>query len=204
MRYLSLTLALFFVILVSPVSTQTPDLNVTVNALPQTAAEFSALRDSIGNTPQGGVALLIMALRLYQSNPTEGTPCMIMAVDRSLLVESNRADSYQGFALMGYEASRNQRQLQQHPYLPNSYIRGTSPENGYALPAGPFVFEITRNRYSGEEESGRIKLFIRSSGADSPRPVTLVRNNRGVWKAKEYSSIVVGIRAPASTTDDAL
>ncbi|WP_167882958.1 DUF6935 domain-containing protein [Leptospira barantonii] len=39
---------------------------------------------------------------------------------------------------------------------------------------------------------------IRLSGADTPRPVTLKKNAKGVWKAREFSSLLVGIKKPAS------
>ena len=48
------------------------------------------------------------------------------------------------------------------------------------------------------------KMFVWSTGADSPRPVHLVKNNRGVWKAKNWNSLSVGVRAPVQVVDDDL
>ena len=50
----------------------------------------------------------------------------------------------------------------------------------------------------------RAKLFVFSSGADSPRPVTVKKNNRGLWKATSYSSLDVGVRPPIVIVDDDL
>ena len=60
------------------------------------------------------------------------------------------------------------------------------------------------NPYSGDASEGRLKVFVASSGAASPRPVTLQRNNRGLWKAVEWSSLTLGVAAPSSEDEDAL
>ncbi len=42
------------------------------------------------------------------------------------------------------------------------------------------------------------------TGAATPRPVTLKRNDRGVWKAYEWSSLLVGVRPPVLKIEDDL
>lgn len=90
------------------------------------------------------------------------------------------------------------------PFIAASYFKGALPENGYAVPADSSLkLEITRNKYSvisGDE----VKVFVYSSGASSPRPVRLKRNSSGIWKADEFSSLVVGVKPPAERekTDD--
>ena len=92
--------------------------------------------------------------------------------------------------------------LAKNPYWPTSYVEGSSPEENYKVES-PFQFTFTRNKYS-EISSDRIKVFIACSGADTPRPITLQKNNRGIWKALEYSSLFVGMRAPGKPADDDL
>ena len=79
---------------------------------------------------------------------------------------------------------------------------GTSPDNGYTLPEPPYTLEITRNPYS-EINENTVKVFVLSSGADSPRPVTLKQNSRGIWKVS-VESLILGIREPvtADPVDD--
>ncbi|MBN2801030.1 MAG: hypothetical protein JXX28_17965 [Deltaproteobacteria bacterium] len=82
---------------------------------------------------------------------------------------------------------------QQHIF--RSYAAGTSPEDGYAVDPAQFQIEITRR---DEAEPGApLRLYIRSSGADSPRPVSLKRSTTtGRYYLWEWSSLYVGVRKP--------
>jgi hypothetical protein len=95
-------------------------------------------------------------------------------------------------------------QVQGKAYLPWAYIEGATPENGYAVSGPPYVVTCTDNPYSGDVDSGQFKVFVACSGADSPRPVTLKRNNKGIWKASEWSSLLVGVKMPVEESDDDL
>ena len=81
-------------------------------------------------------------------------------------------------------------------YVPRSYFDGATPDNEYA-PALPYSIQVTENPYS-YANSGYAKLFIKSGGADDPRPITLRNAKDGKWYLWEYSSILLGIREPAS------
>jgi len=177
---------------------QNPTYTVNVNTVPSDIASFEAFRDSLATTPEGGAIVMLFALRLYQQNPTEGTKALIVAVDSSRLSQSTGAGSYKGFALDG-STKYLLGQIEKYPFMLNSYLPGATPENGYT-PAGlPYTFTLTSNRFSGTVESGQIKLFLPSSGAATPRPITMKRNSKGVWKAAEFSSLLVGVAAPATT-----
>jgi hypothetical protein len=56
----------------------------------------------------------------------------------------------------------------------------------------------------GETVGDTAKRFVHSSGADSPRPLTLRKNNRGLYKVTSWSSLQVGVRPPVETVDDDL
>jgi len=172
----------------------------TLDSLPANISEFEALRDKLAATPEGGVLVLIVALKMYNENPAEGNKALIVAVDQGLLSKSDGKDNYKGYVLGNATISLVKSQLGNYPYVINSYLPGATPENNYTPGALPHKFELTANKYSGDAAKGQIKLFIRSSGADSPRPVTLKKNSKGIWKAYEFSSIVVGIKKPAKMT----
>jgi len=60
--------------------------------------------------------------------------------------------------------------------------------------------------YKGYALSYKDKKFIedhigKDSGADSPRPITLTRNNKGIWKASSWHSLLVTIKAPLFQDD---
>jgi hypothetical protein len=177
---------------------------VEIPTLPQDIESFRHLRDSLAVTPEGGASMMVLALLCYAQNPDAplGAQALTVAVDRSRLVEE--AGGYQGWALGQRDLRRIDEQLRTSPWIPNSYLVGTSPADGYALPELPYQIRVTRNPYSGDAASDRVKVFVASTGAASPRPVTLSRNNRGVWKAAEWSSLVVGIAPPRTPVDDTL
>ena len=85
------------------------------------------------------------------------------------------------------------RQVGEKPYIVFSYAVGTSPEESY-LNFDPFDFkvEITRT----EDAAGNKKAFIRSSGADSPRPFLSKITKRSQLRMDEYSSLYVGVKTP--------
>ncbi|MDV6237720.1 hypothetical protein CH379_018990 [Leptospira ellisii] len=139
---------------------------------------------------------LIAALHLYSKNKEEGIKALILVVDSSHLNEDSKG--YKGFSLSRNLVDLIKRQIEQHPYLIGSYLPGSSASNGYIPGPPPYSFTLSSNRFSGSTESGERKLFIPSSGADTERPVTLKRNPKGIWKVKEFSSLLVGIKKPAA------
>ena len=62
-------------------------------------------------------------------------------------------------------------QNNKYPYIGKSYFKGATPENDYT-PSVPYEIEVIENDYSNETE-GYKRLFLKSGGADSPRPITL-------------------------------
>jgi hypothetical protein len=163
--------------------------------------EFISLRDQIATSPQGGAAMAIVALLMYTEDAQLGRECLTVAVDRSRLQEGTQG--YKGWQLRRRDMERTEAQLRDMPYLPRSYLEGASPDNGYQLPAAPYVLQFSDNPYSGAVESGEYKVFVACSGAARARPATVRRNDKGIWKAYEWSSLLVGVQPPEKeTTDD--
>ncbi|MCP4443456.1 MAG: hypothetical protein GY810_31520 [Aureispira sp.] len=172
---------------------------IKIDKMPSTIEDFLTLRNEISKTPEGGAALFVAAMHMYTKDKTIGNNAFTIASDRSLLKETG--EGHKGFAPAGNMASMIKNYFAPKPYLAASYFAGTSPKNGYQLPSAPYKVVLTRNTYS-TQPNGDIKVFVKCSGADSPRPVTLRKNNRGIWKVINYSSLFVGIRKPA--VDDGL
>ena len=162
-----------------------------IDSLPESADEFITLQETIARTANGGAAMMVLALLLYAKDQRLGSQCLSVAVDQGRLMETD--EGYQGWQLHKRELQLIRRQIERQPYLPKSYLKGCLPESGYALPDLPFEMEFSSNPYSGDEDSGEFKVFVKCSGAASPRPVTLRRDPQGIWKAREWSSLVVGI-----------
>lgn len=174
---------------------------VEIPALPADLAGFLALRDRLAKTPQGGVAVYIVAGILYTRDEGLGSQAMTVALQRKHLSEAK--GGYKGWApsrSFGFYLGS----LRQKPYLPAQFIQGTTPENGYALPPPPFRIEMFTNPHSDLGEATR-KLFVRTRGADNPKPFQVTANNRGIWKVSgSGSSLFSGTRPPVVVEDDDL
>ena len=177
-------------------------LSVEIGHLPRSIEEFVALRDRIADTPQGGAVIMIVALLIYAEDQVLGEQALTVAVDRERLQEA--ADGYRGWQVRKRSMQLIERQILDGPHIPRSYFLGTAPESGYQLPEPPLRIECRSGPYSGDVEDSTYKVFVTSSGAPSARPVTLHRNQRGFWKAYEWSSLLLGVRAPAEDEPDEL
>ena len=167
---------------------------VVIDGIPTSVEAFVALRDRVAVVPQGGAAMLVVALHLYTTDEDLGRQCLTVAVDRGRLVEG--PEGYRGWQLGKRDLRRIQSQLADQPYLPRSYFQEATPEAGYELDEPPHALAFSYNPYSGDPASGVYKVFVECSGAPSARPVTVKRNNRGIWKADSWSSLITGVRAP--------
>jgi hypothetical protein len=168
---------------------------IQLDSLPKSIDQFVAWRDRVAVTPQGGAAAMVVALLVYTSDKALGEQCLAAAVDDARLEEGS--GGYEGLRLHKTDQRLIESQIKTQGYLPRSYVKGAVPANGYRLPAPPYLFEFSENRYSGDPAAGPYKVFVACSGAASPRPVTLRRDKAGLWKAQEWSSLVVGIQFPA-------
>jgi len=171
---------------------------IKIDKVPKNIDEFVILRDNLAKTPEGGAAIFALALKIFVSNAELGEKCLIVSADRKSLKENMKG--YKGFSLLDHELSLIKSQLGKNTLIPNSYIKGSSPQNKYEVKL-PFEYIMTSNSYSGDKSKGTFKVFIACSGADSPRPITMIRNNRGIWKATSWSSLVLGIK-PIPVDDD--
>ena len=175
---------------------------IEIGRLPQSIEEFVALRDRIAKTPQGGAAVMVVALLVYAEDQVLGEQALTVAVDRERLQEA--ADGYRGWQVRKRPLQMIQRQILDSPHIPRSYFLGTSPESDYRLPESPLRIECQSGPYSDDVDDRIYKVFVTSSGAPSARPVALHRNQRGVWKAYEWSSLLLGVRPPSVHEPDDL
>ena len=167
---------------------------VCVPSRPSSIQEFLDLRDQIATTPEGGAAMMIVALLAFTEDQVLGRQCLACAVGSSRLVDGTQG--YGGLQLTNASLAQIGTQILGREHLPRSYVVGTEPDGGYVLGNPPYEINCLRNPHSGDPDSGRCKVFVLSSGADSPRPVTVVVNDEGIWKAIEWSSLLVGVRPP--------
>jgi hypothetical protein len=173
-------------------------VTVTVDSIPGNIDQFLALRDEIAATPEGGAAVFIIAMILYNEDKDLGLQAFTIALDREQLSEGN---VYKGFK--PYSSWYNFfEQLGYAEYLGRVYIDGTDYSDAYTLPDKPYRFVFTGRQETGEN---RVKVFVQTTSGNMPRPLSLVKNNRGIWKVWEASSLFVGVsKIPPDNNDDDL
>jgi hypothetical protein len=163
---------------------------IELTRVPGDLNSYTELELQLPATPEGAAARIILALTLYTVDQKAGESALAGAVHPGQLApgEGEKRLSKRSLDLI-------KNQIGSKPYHMHSYFTGTSPDTGYKLTDPPYSLEFSTNPHSGRAEDGRIKLFIKSSGADSPRPITLQTDASKAWKAAEWSSLLSGIRS---------
>lgn len=171
---------------------------VSINSIPGNLDEFITLRDEIASTPQGGAVIFIIAMILYNEDKDTGLEAFTIALDRDQLQEGNVYKGFKPLASWYYFFG----QLEYFEYLGRVYIDGTDYQDAYALPGKPYNFIFTSIQETGDN---MVKLFVQTTSGNMPRPLSLVKNNRGTWKVWEASSLFVGVsKTPPDNIDDDL
>lgn len=156
-------------------------MQIFLNAIPETFPEWKALAAEM-REPEEICALFLCALALFDRDADSGAK----ALDR---LRGPRP-------MTAYDRQSLRDRLRGKPYLPYAYFDGATPENGYR-PGSPCSLDVTAAPVS--REAGFRRFFLRTAGADAPRPMTLRRKaSTGEWFLWEYSSILTGIRLPGA------
>ena len=152
-------------------------MQIILNELPQTAAEFSAADLT---RPEMTCALFIAALQLYTRDANAGVAAMnVLRGPRPMT---------------GYDTQFLRDRLRGKTYLPLAYFDGATPQNGYT-PSRPYTLQVLPDLRPQDVEPGYLRVYLKTAGADSPRPMKL-RQKGTNWYLWEYSSILSGIRIP--------
>ncbi len=155
---------------------------VVLEKLPTTPEMLRALPQAGLQEPHYAAALLIPALCLW---PT----------DKDVAIEMmNLLKGPQGLSVRDIQFISDR--LRGKEYLPFSYFDGSSPANGYE-PTEPYTVTVSTVPTSFDE-AGYAKLYLQSSGADSPRPVQIrKKESSGEWFLWDQM-LLSDIRIPVS------
>lgn len=190
-----ISLAVFWQCL-TPLAAQ--EKEIQVSKIPASATEFINMRNEMANSPEGGAAMFVLAIMAFSKNYDLGMQFLTIALDKSNVGTGSAYKGYAPGSSIMYHVKRLDRQ-KVWSYTGFAYVKGATPENNYQTDA-PYTVVTSRNRYSGDESSGRVKVFVNVAGF-RPRPVTMQRNKKGIWKARECSSFFVNVPAPHSTQE---
>ena len=147
-------------------------MQVTIQSIPASLQEFETLAAG-GRQPERICALFLCALALFDKDRDAGTAAMN-------LLRGPRP-------MTPYDAQFLRDRLRGKAYLPLAYFEGAYRLNVLADPRPQDI------------EPGYLRVFLKTAGADSPRPMKLRQKaSTGEWFLWEYSSILSGIRIPAA------
>ena len=139
---------------------------ITFTALPKNLAELTALPEADLSSPFKTAALAVAVLNNYEADK-EATYEML-----NWLRGPN--------PLPEREKQFIRDRLGGKMYVIRSFWAGTSPQNNYT-PSEPYSVTFFEDPYT-YQNAGYAKLNVRSSGADSPRQITLrKKESTGQW-----------------------
>ena len=156
-------------------------MKITVSSVPTTSEEFSALPQNDLSKPENTCAMFLLALALYLKDSDAGVAAL---------------NTLRGpRPLSNYDIQFLRDRLRGKSYLPLAYFDGATPANNY-VPSNPLTLEVIADSRPQDIEEGYLRLFLKTTGAGSPRPIKL-RQKGDSWYLWEYSSILSGIRIPS-------
>lgn len=191
-------LLMIIIVITFSINSFAENTSVTIDEIPTSLDDFLSLRDEYATTPEGGAVIFILAMMLYVENEEIGLAAFTIALDRDQLSSGNAYSNFQPGRSWYYFFD----QLVGREYLPNVYVDGTDYSNGYQLNDNPYSFTFTDSQIISENN---VRVYVQTTSGNMPRPINLIRNNRGIWKVSEASSLFVGAsRTPQLNIDDDL
>ena len=170
---------------------------VQIPAIPKSSEEFTQYRNSVATTPEGGAAATVAALLAFSENEKVGMQCLTLILDRRNVGRGDVIKGYAPSSAIMYHVNRISG-YKMWPYLGYAYLKGAKASQNYTVSA-PYSIVTKRQRNSGTNASGKVKIFVHVDGF-RPRPITLRRNDKGLWKAMEMSSLFLNVQGPARLT----
>ena len=158
-------------------------MQVIIQKIPETLQEFEVLAAK-GQQPECICALFLCALALFERDKEAGTAAMNLLRGPKPMTP--------------YDCQFLRDRLRGKSYLPLAYFEGATPGNNYQ-PRVPYMLNVLADPRPQDVEPGYLRVFLTTSGADSPRPMKLRQKvSTGEWFLWEYSSILSGIRIPVA------
>lgn len=156
--------------------------------LPVDYQEFKARYQEEGRTMEGAAHLYFEAIFSYMNENMRGEASKMLRYSMYLPMPIEKSNSHRTFV--------DRLKDESFHYIFRSFASGTSPENSYSMSPDDFTLNIVSKR----KETDYTQLFLRSSGADSPRSVWMQERD-GLWYVINNSGTYSEVRPPKSALD---
>ena len=148
--------------------------------------EFKERYQSVGTTPEGAVRMYFDAVYSYidPARKAEGSKMLRYSMHEGRNWERSSA-------LATFVSRLNDPSFH---YIFRSFAEGTSPENSYDMNPDSYRLMFANTR----QETDYVYVSIRSSGADSPRPLHVQEFEDGLWYVINNHGTYSDVRTPAN------
>ena len=157
--------------------------------LPRDFDEFKTRYQREGRTVEGAAKLYFEAVFCYLNEATRDEASKMLRYSMYMSMPIERSNNTRTFV--------NRMRDSSYHHIFRSFAIGATPENNYAMSPDDFKLDYTSKR----QQAGDTNLFIRSSGADSPRPVRM-RQHDGLWYVVGNGNTYAAVRPPKSMVDE--
>lgn len=156
-------------------------------ALPQSIDDFSARRSVEAYTAQGAAKLWMDSVLVYLSGDT--------TLGTQLLALSMKSKDWTTKSPLLLDAMRLK------PHILRSYIKGATPEAGYAVNAESYelnIRDVSSQPFPQFPPGKIVRLMLQSGGADAPRRLDLERDASGLYYVRNANALCTGVRPPVT------
>ena len=135
---------------------------VTFKAFPTTFEEFQAFQAEYGKTPEGTIAVQLVAMEMYRHDKKVGQQCLALCnTDTNLSSVTRRLNKLY-----------RENDSYARPYLVAAMLQGAKPSNGYN-PNKPYTIRLRQDPTKSTERSQMLKGYVihiqlYSDGYDTP------------------------------------
>ena len=155
-------------------------------ALPNSAAEMLGLPGVSLHNPYAVAAMAVAAFCRFPESPDAAFEMVNVLKGPQPLSNSDKSFIRDRF-------------MDGKTYVPRSYFEGAVPSNDYR-PDMPYTIRVEESAHSRDNyDQGYLTVYLRSGGADNPRPVTLRHKpSTDEWFLWNFAGILADIRVPVS------
>jgi hypothetical protein len=156
-------------------------------ALPHSVEDFNARRSVEACTAQGAAKLWMDSVLVYLSGDT--------ILGTKLLALSMKSKDWTTKSPLLLDAMRLK------PHILRSYIKGATPESGYAVNAEAYelnIRDISSQPFPQFPPGKIVRLMLQSGGADAPRRLDLERDASGLYYVRNANALCTGVRPPVT------
>lgn len=184
--------------------------HVIVDHVPATLDEFKIFRNKVATTPQGGIVAYLVAHLIMIDNYELGMKCLILSLDKSLLVDSAMT-ARRWISIEGWQLGPSETMMlgtssftRGRSYTARSFVDGTGGAQGYRLPQPPYRYVI--RAHARQDADPLIWKGLASTSCHDMGyvPIHVKKNDKGLWKVVNSSSFYSGCKEPALVEKDDL